>query len=642
VAIIIEIQPETSLIFQAAKLGDIECLLSEIDQLPNPEEIAPSVSRVYGLSGGALGAVGFALALSAIQEPAQFQACEEALSTLRQFLISARSRDIRRLNLNPWYGFNNLEPLRDWLVSWLRSMGMNDAIMLGALPVSLYLCVGDRDGTFTIFGPPDEELTFQYGFVQVGPPEDARLLDALIAAVSTSISIVPAQVDGDWYRDARPAVPDGRAVIADLEASDPRPIIGIGPFTPLPNWRLNWITSSFIMHRHHERNQSLLVRYYLDLLERHRSLKMRIPELDDAIQHHDAPVAHHIDLPYVGSTEAFTNLKQSVARKESLMVRFENLLEGQFDGFDFGQSANVIYGAGGFSGILAGLVTTRSVEAGFVQGGGSIQQIYGVSAGVLNGFFHAVQLVAASHPDLYRPEAHRALADLEDFMAEVRVNKIARLNLNPRRFCSGWANLEPLREFLLERLSAYTGRKQVEELTFDDVNLPLTIAAAREDGLTDFLGKTEPKRVMHFGGELIEVKSAPIVDAILAGWSMNTYLEPTRLGDQRYRDGGGSFYDIGLFVACLDESLINLLNIHLDEPEGHSYGLPPRPSLVRLVFDTHNYNFPEERRRMRALTDLLYRHYRFRSHAKESGIDVESDFRRDWQLGRRASFHRWG
>ena len=58
--------------------------------------------------------------------------------------------------------------------------------------------------------------------------------------------------------------------------------------------------------------------------------------------------------------------------------------------------------------------------------------------------------------------------------------------------------------------------------------------------------------------------------------------------------------------------LTNLLNIHLDEPEGHSYNLPPRMNLVRILFDTHNLTFPEERRRMRAITNLLYEHFRLR------------------------------
>ncbi len=83
-------------------------------------------------------------------------------------------------------------------------------------------------------------------------------------------------------------------------------------------------------------------------------------------------------------------------------------------------------------------------------------------------------------------------------------------------------------------------------------------------------------------------------------------------------------------MACLDQELNNVLNIHLDEPEGHTYNLPPRPSLLRLLFDTHNYNFPEERRRMRLLTDLLYAHYDLRMCAAQAGLPVSPDFRQEW------------
>ncbi len=159
------------------------------------------------------------------------------------------------------------------------------------------------------------------------------------------------------------------------------------------------------------------------------------------------------------------------------------------------------------------------------------------------------------------------------------------------------------------------------------------MAAARNDGFTDFLGMTRPERRMRFGGQEVRVLGAPVVKAMLAGWSMNTYIQPTSLGGQAYRDGGGTFYDPGLFAACLDADLTNLLNIHLDEPEGHSYHLPPRPNLVRLLFDTHNYNFPEERRRMRRLTDLLYEHYRLRGRAAAAGgPPLPPDFRQNWDV----------
>jgi hypothetical protein len=129
------------------------------------------------------------------------------------------------------------------------------------------------------------------------------------------------------------------------------------------------------------------------------------------------------------------------------------------------------------------------------------------------------------------------------------------------------------------------------------------------------------------------------VRAMIAGWSMNTYILPTVHEEQAYQDGGGSFYDPGLLVACLDAELVNLLNIHLDEPEGHSYNLPPRPSLIRLLFDTHNYTFPEERRRMRSTTDLLFEHFRLREEVRRrAGRSASAkralspDFRQHWDV----------
>jgi len=195
---------------------------------------------------------------------------------------------------------------------------------------------------------------------------------------------------------------------------------------------------------------------------------------------------------------------------------------------------------------------------------------------------------------------------------------------------------------LLERLAAYTGSRQPAAITFDDIALPLTVAAARRDGFTDFIGMTAPERDMHFGGRAWRVQGAPVVRAILAGWSMNTYVAPTALNGQRYCDGGGTFYDPALFVACLDEHLTGLLNIHLDQPDGGTYRIPPRPNLVRLLFDTHNYYFPEERRRMRFLAELLYEHYRLRARyasllacaAPEvaAAHPLPPDFRQEWEL----------
>lgn len=618
-----------SILFQAGKLGHRQAILDELDWAERRLAEQAGITRIYGLSGGGLTATAFALAAGAARKPEVYSGCAPAIHDMRAFIAGARSTQLRRLNPNPWYGFYNLNPLRSWLERFLQRCGLDPILMISSLPVALYLCAGDQDGTLTLFGHPDNELQFQYTWVRVGPPRDAPLLDALLAALSTSLSTEPAAVEQVLYRDCRPAINDAAAIVVDLEASSPRPILTRRPHTPPPPWRLNWITSSFIMHRHHERNQAVLARYYVDLVERQHALEAAFRQAPDRAVSETTSVTH-IDLPYIGSTEALTNMRQSVAKKDDLMARFSRLLEGQFDAFDFSMPANVIYGAGGFSGILAGLTTTRQVQAGFARSGGRILHIYGVSAGVLNGFFHAIQVGAQNNPDLYTPAAREALQDLEHFFKEVSPLKIARLNLLPWRFWQGWANLKPLERFLCDRLRAYTGSPHPETLTFDDIQLPLTVAVAADDGFTDFLGMSHPERGMHFAGREIRVLPAGILEAVIAGWSMNTYIQPARIGGQSYRDGGGSFYDPALFVACMDPQLQNLLNIHLDEPEGHSYNLPERPTLPRLLFDTHNYNFPEERRRMRLITDLLYEHFALRRAAEQMGMGLAPDFRRNW------------
>jgi len=676
-------ESSVSIVFQSAKLGDLSHILAELEEAQQLLAQDIRIGRIYGLSGGALVALAAGLTLAARRDAEHWGRAAPALSDLAVYLRRARSRDLRSLNLDPRYGLFALRPLRRWLANRLRAYagGGDDAPcppterawpLLSDLGVPLYLCAADHDGTLTLFGPPTADLQCQYHYVRVGPPRDAPILDATIAALSTMLSTAPVWVpdpassgrepacqgaqspsEGGWFRDVRPAIADGGAIIADLEATDRRPLLRTRPYAPIRPWRQNWITSSFIMHSQHERNQALLASYYLDLVERHHALTMAHNRLQGAAAPHihetwvssdgaSLPYLGHVDLPYVGSTEAITNMRQSVERKEVLMERFEALLHGQLAGFPFSRPTNIIYGAGGFSGILAGLVTTRAVADACQHAGGEIRQIYGVSAGVLNGFFHAVQVAAARRPDLYAPIACHALADLESFVAHLEPKQVAAINTHPARFWQGWANLGPLESFLLGRLAAYTGASRPERLTFDDIDLPLVVAVARDDGYSDFLGMTAPRRRMRFGGHTWSVRSAPVVRALIAGWSMNTYIMPTVLGDQSYRDGGGAFYDPALFVACLDASLTNLLNIHLDEPEGHSYHLPARPSLLRIVFDTHNYTFPEERRRMRLLTDLLYEHYRLRA-AYAALLDraprdiaaahpLPPDFRQRWDI----------
>ncbi len=642
-----------TIIFQAAKLGDLSPILAEFERAERLLREGTEIGRIYGVSGGALVALGFGLALAAQRNPQRWGRAHTALVDLAQYLRRARSREIRRLNGNPLYGFFNLGPLRRRVAALLRRYAGRDDGTLSELSVPLYLCAVDGEGLFTLLGPADEALQCLYGFTHVGPPRDAPILDATLAALSTMLSTEPVLVSAgagqpaQWLRDCRPAIVDAAAIVADLEAADPRPILRTPPYAPIRSWKLNWFTSSFIMHSQNERNQTLLAAHYLDLLERQRALEGAYRRLAERVGQEvpcpRGPLAGHVYLPYVGSTEALTNMRQSVRTRTALVARFRELLQGQLDNFAFDRPANVIYGAGGFSGILAGTVATRAVDLGFERNGGQIRQIYGVSAGVLNGFFHAVHLAAARHPDLYTPAARNALDDLEEFLAHIEPKRVVRLNLNPCRLWRGFANLGPLEQYLLDRLAAYTGSRHPAEITFDDIALPLTVVAARRDGFSEFLGMTDLGRRMCFGGIEWQVRPAPVIRAIIAGWSMNTYIVPTELDGQVYQDGGGTFYDPALFVACLDPELTSLLNIDLAEPEDHSYHLPPRPNIVRIAFDTHNYTFTEERRRMRSLVDLLYQHYRLRArhaallgHARPeiaAAHALPADFRRAWIIG---------
>ncbi len=634
-----------TIIFQSAKLGDLPRILKELEWAEHLLSDGVTVGRIFGVSGGNLVALAFSLARAAQKSPNIWGKARSAPADFGAFLRHARSRDLRRLKLNPAYGLYTLQPLRRWVASRLRAYTGRDDWRISELGMPLYLCSVDRDAIFCMYGPPDDNLQCDYPFVHIPPPQDAPLLDALIAGLSTRLSTDTQAVKGAWRYDCRPSIVDAGAIVADLEAADPRPIMRARPQAAVRRWPINWVTSSFIMHSSHERNQPLLAESYLDLLGRQRGLTEALAQAPRSTPRPPLPPLHpvvgHVDLPYIGSTEASTNMRQSVENRAALTARFQEILDGQLDAFPFDQPANVIYGAGGFSGILAGMVATRAVDEGFARGGGEVRQIYGVSAGVLNGFFHAVQLAAARHPDVYTPAARRALDDLDTFMAHCEPGKIVSVNLNPLQFWTGWANLGPLEGFLLERLAAYTGSKHPGTITFDDIALPLTVTAARTDGYTEFFGMTKPERGFEWSGRAWRIVSAPVVRAVLAGWSMNTYVIPTVLDGQQYMDGGGAFYDPGLLVACLDRELTNLLNIHLDEPDGHSYNLPPRMNLVNILFDTHNLTFPEQRRRMRAVTNLLFDHFRLRAQAQAAGIPLPPDFRSRWTIEHSKAIDLW-
>jgi hypothetical protein len=598
--------PFKALIFQSAKLGNIDHILEEFTLA---ERLLPNMSgleRIFGVSGGSLVALAFALTASAKFDPARWEKAQAAQIEFREYLSTGKGREIRSFNLNRnlLYGRSNLIPLKKWLGQKIEFYCGDENARISELAVPLYLCAMPMDNRLVFFGKPDISMQMRYLFADLGPPVDAGIVDAVIAALSTSLSTLPFEINGRWFYDCRPAVADAGAIVADLLRVDPEEIWRTIPYTPIREWNPNFITSPFMMHSHHERNQALLAQEYLEVMSENRRLHQQVGRPAGF------PQVNHIYLPYIGSTEAFTNMRETVAKKDELIRKFGEILKDQLPGMDFDQPANIIYGAGGFSGMVAGLTATRAIKKGFENGNGEIRSIYTVSAGLVNGFFHAVEIAAQKYPEIYTPSAHNALNDLEIMISGMTPGNFMKFNFNPRRFWQGWFNMEPFREFLTGCLAKYTGNQDQEKLTFDDIHLPLVVMAARRDGFPEFMGSVEPVRKMDFQGKKIQVVTAPIITALLAGASMNSYVEPTLLNGEVYRDGGGTFYDPGYFVARLDSKPVNLIDIHLNEPEDHFYKLPERPNIFRMILDQHNVTFPEEIRRMVCLTDLYYENLR--------------------------------
>ena len=110
-----------SIIFQSAKLGDIPFILKELDRAQALLDENKPIGRIYGVSGGALVAMAFSLALAAKKDPQKWGKASTAVKDLRDFLSKARGWQLRSLNLNPMYGRSNLDPLRRWLEKKLKN-----------------------------------------------------------------------------------------------------------------------------------------------------------------------------------------------------------------------------------------------------------------------------------------------------------------------------------------------------------------------------------------------------------------------------------------------------------------------------------------------------------------------------------------
>jgi len=118
--------PPESLIFQSAKLGDIPFILTELGSARRSLEqiqsgAASPPGRIYGLSGGALTAAAFALALSEDGDrPAPpKENCQGFVTDLENFLRRTRPR--HALNPDPRYGVFNLNLLRAWFARRMKA-----------------------------------------------------------------------------------------------------------------------------------------------------------------------------------------------------------------------------------------------------------------------------------------------------------------------------------------------------------------------------------------------------------------------------------------------------------------------------------------------------------------------------------------
>jgi predicted acylesterase/phospholipase RssA len=532
-------QPSPSIIYQAAKLGDLPQLRQDFAFAQGLDARGTAPGRLYGNSAGALAALAHGIVLAARANPAIFTSqATHALDDFAAFFQNVRGGQIRRINWRGLqYGIYNLQPLHAWLRDRLADYTGRPDTRLGALGFSIYLCTQDRDGFPVFFGPPAPGLETVYHNCRTRV-EDAPAADACIAALSTMLSTEPALVNGHYYKDGRPAFPDISGMVLDMEAADPRPLIKSDPYVPLPTWPSNALTQPFIMHRWQERNQAALTGYYNDLRVRSGGAGLgpapTTGGYDLPAPTPPVPVVRHVDIPYIGSTELGTNMRQNQANKAALMEQFRDLGAPQLDGFDFARPFNLIYGAGGFSGLLAGLVMSRLVDARQAN----ISRVYGCSAGVLNGLFHAVVLGARRHPELYTDRALRALDDLESFFQRISPAVLYRVNKTPRALYRALVNFGPLRQELAHYLEAWTGRSQGESITFQDIRLPFCAAGARgSDGYLDIFGLPDGLE-MRFAGRTLRPINCAIVDAVLGGMAQPFYITPPVIQGETYYDGG--------------------------------------------------------------------------------------------------------
>ena len=180
------------------------------------------------------------------------------------------------------------------------------------------------------------------------------------------------------------------------------------------------------MHRWHERNQVDLTGYYDDLLLRHRAgARRRRPP-----PRPDAPRVRHVEHPLrrlhrAGHQHAGEPGQQAGADGRSSATWASR----NWRALTFARPFNLIYGAGGFSGLLAGLVMSRLIDERQRQHPAHLRLLGRRAQRAVPRRGPGRAPAARSS---YTPQAANALADLEEFFQRISPSLLYSVNKTPR------------------------------------------------------------------------------------------------------------------------------------------------------------------------------------------------------------------
>jgi len=194
-------------------------------------------------------------------------------------------------------------------------------VRLSELPGSLYLCAADQDGVLTLFGLP-MRTAVSYHTVHLGPPQDALVLEATIAALHDALHGAvagqrpwTATAATPWWTPGHRSRSGGRRPAPDLAPPS------VCPASPVET-ELHHLT---VHHALAARAQPAIAGGLLPDCSNGTVRCWRIwrrvarpGEADRASVRVSSPaVVRHVNLPYIGSTEAFTNITSRSSTKRS-------------------------------------------------------------------------------------------------------------------------------------------------------------------------------------------------------------------------------------------------------------------------------------------------------------------------------------